>query len=538
MIIKPRSTSYPKNPGVYRMLDINKNIIYIGKAKNLNNRLKSYFDSSEKSFKTQKMVTHVDSIEITITDNENEALILEQKLINQIKPKYNIIFRDDKSYPFISFTKHKYPKIHIIREKDKDFKSENYFGPYSKKEDAVKNLEFIQKHFNIRTCTDNELAHRSRPCILHSIGKCSGPCVYQSQEETKNYRQSVSNAKKLLSGDTKSLVKELNKEMAHAAESMNYERAAALRDTISALKDLENPQKIYDPQQEDAVVFNMFEDKYIGYTEIIKGIPQKIYSEAITFAVKDNSPEEVMSSYVDKIMLTKSNKITVVLPFKINNFFFDCIDTNYTDKQKAWLRLVESNLELISGERSRGQEKEKGYILALQDIFLNSIQTIDFIDISHFSGEATYGGKIRWNAGSLEKEQYRLVKFEDNKVDDILHINQTVEKIYHSNVPNILIIDGDKPQMQAAYKALQKLGKDTILLCSAKGRERKRGQERFYIHPSSLQYINPEYIEEGELILGKMEILRNLFQYLQDKAHDFSNKARKQKMDKTRFSKK
>lgn len=537
MILQPNSSNYPKNPGVYRMLDKSRTIIYIGKAKNLHNRLKSYFDSSEKSFKTQKMVSHIDSIEITITNNENEALILEQKLINQIKPKYNIIFRDDKSYPFISFTKHKYPKIHIIREKDKDFKSENYFGPYSRKEEAAQNLEFIQKHFHIRTCTDNEFAHRSRPCILHSIGKCSGPCVHQNEEETKNYKKAVTDAKKILSGDTASLIKQLTREMGQYAQSMNYEKAASLRDTIRALKDLENPQTIYSPRQENMLVFNILGDKYVGYAEIIKGVPQKIYHELILPENKESSAEEILSSYIDRVMLDRSQDSLVILPFEIKNFFFNCPVGALSDKQTAWLNLVKSNLALIAGESDRKTEKENYYIIALRSIFIPEVQTIDFIDISHFSGEATYGGKIRWKMGQLDKSNYRLVKFEDNKIDDILHINQTVAKIYHSETSDILIIDGDRPQMQAAYKALASLKKDTILLCSAKGRERKKGQERFYVHASSIQYINPDYLEADELILGKMQVLRHLLQYLQDTAHDFSNKARKEKMEKTRFQK-
>lgn len=372
MILLPNDkTNYPINPGIYRMLDVNEHIIYIGKAKNLKKRLTSYFNSSTKSTRIKQMVAEIKSIDITSTATENDALILEQKLINKLKPKYNIIFRDDRSYPFIALSKHKFPKIHITREKSQYFKSEHLYGPYSRREEANKNIEFVQKIFKLRTCTDNELSHRSRACMLHSIGKCSAPCM---------------------------------------------------------------------------------------------------------------------------------NKDSV---------------------------------EFVEGEAARKGEKDNLVIDLLKIIFPYNLTNLDFIDISHFGGEATYGGKIRWSlsTGVLDKKGYRLAKFDENKIDDIYHMNKTVEKIYHDETdsPSILLIDGDKPQMNAAFKALKAKGlsNKVLLMCSAKGSARIKGDEKFFIHPNSIDWVNPEYIRDDELNLAKNNVVRLFFQNLQDNAHDFSNGARR-----------
>lgn len=543
-----KKSTYPTNPGVYRMLNDKDIIIYIGKAKNLQKRLASYFDKSAKSTRIKMMVADIKSIEVTITQTENDALILEQKLINKIKPKYNIIFRDDKSYPFISLSNHPYPKIFFTREKNVRHIRDNLFGPYPKGEAAYKNLEFIQKVFKLRTCTDNEFAHRSRPCMLHSIGKCSAPCMNKdSGVFTQEYQYSVSQAKKILNGQINPTLQSLNQKMNEYSKNLQYEEAAQMRDMMTSLKELNNNQTIYSLNEENVLVFNYFQMNqkiYLGHAKVMDGLPQEIFYIEIKNELKDFSIEELLTTYIEH-ELEKTGLLKIISPIQLPDLFYDHVGKKHTKQQDDWLLLVKTNLEKTFEENSRKNVHQENTLAQIHEIFIPDVFSLECIDISHFQGEATYGGKVRWsikgNEGNLDKNKYRLAKFDDNKIDDIKHMYETVNTIYHTetDLPSILIIDGDKPQMQAAYKALKEknLKKDFILLSSAKGVSRKKGVEIIHVHPSCQHLINPLYLEEGILKLPCENHFRLLLQHLQDTAHNFSNSARKKKMSKDRFKK-
>lgn len=543
-----KKSTYPQQPGVYRMLDENDKIIYIGKAKNLQKRLGSYFDKSAKSSRIKIMVSEINSIEATVTASENDALILEQKLINKVKPKYNIIFRDDKSYPFIALSKSNYPKIYFTREKHTKNISDNLFGPYPKQEYAFKNMEFIQRIFKLRTCTDNEFSHRSRPCMLHSIGKCSAPCMNKENEEfSKEYQYNVIQAKKLLKGDVKSTTEALTQKMMEYSENFQYEAAGRMRDMIVSLKQLSNNQTIYSINEENLLVFNYItinEKIYLGYTTIVEGIPQEVFYLEVKEEFKDYSIEELLTTYIEN-EVEKTGLLKIVSPIELPNLFYNYIGKKYTKQQKDWLELVANNLDKIFEENSRKSVNQQTTLQVLKDIFIPQVFSIECIDISHFQGEATYGGKVNWTIkneeGNLNKNRYRLAKIEDNKIDDVEHMYQTVEKIYHTDtdMPTILIIDGDRPQLEAAYKALKEknLKKDYILLSSAKGVSRKKGVEVIHIHENCLHLINPIYVKENILMLPSNNSFRLLLQHLQDTAHNFSNSAREKRMSKDRFGK-
>lgn len=541
--------NYPLNPGVYRMLDKDDKIIYIGKAKNLKNRLSTYFDSSEKSPRIRLMVSEVRGIEVTVTASENDALVLEQKLINKIKPRYNIIFRDDKSYPFIALSKHVFPKIQIQREKNSNLKKENLFGPYPRAEEAYQNVAFIQNIFKIRTCTDNEFAHRSRPCMLHGIGKCSAPCVNQHDKEfMMRYAEDVSNAKNLLAGHVKPAIKNLEEKMSQSAMALRFEEAARLRDTIDALKNLSNHQTIFSLKEENVWVFNYYHDiekgiLFLGYSSIVEGVPQGLEYQEIKDELQDYSLPELLSSYIES-KISEGFVPKIITPFALDDFFHHYQFTHFNTTQKSWLKLVAHNLEMTALELMRKREHQQQIVESLQQVFIHEVHSVDCIDISHHAGEATYGGKIRWatfngSEGEMDKPYYRLAKFDEKIINDVLHMEQTVERIYHEDqdFPDILIIDGDLPQLEAAYKALasKPLTKPYVLMSSAKGVSRKKGEEIFYIHPLSYELISPKFLAGNILSLGRQHPVRLLFQKLQDSAHDFSNSARRKKMEKERF---
>lgn len=546
MKVKPNSkSSYPNNPGIYKMLDNNGSIIYIGKAKNLQKRLTSYFDKSVKSKKVQIMVQQIHDIELIITNSENDALVLEQKLINKIKPKYNIIFRDDKSYPFIVLSKHDYPKIYITREKRTKNIKDNLFGPYPKKEFAYKNLEFVQKAFKIRTCTDSDFAHRSRPCILHSVGKCSAPCIHKDDSDfKKEYEKNVNEAKNILTGKINISLNNLTKKMESDSQNFNYESAAKIRDTIFHLQELKKNQTIYSLGQENILVFNFIDHHdsiYLGYAKIIDGIAQEFFYQEVKKEFRDFSLNELLTSYIESEII-KNDKMKIITPIKLNNLFYKYKGHNHNKQEKDWLNFVENNLTVIFEEQQEQLLKNNNLSTQLEDVFNFKILNIDFIDISHYQSEATYGAKISWlsKENKLEKNNYRLAKLPDGMINDIENIYQTVDKIYNNenDLPSILIIDGDIPQLNAAYFALKKKNfkKNMILLSSAKGVARQKGKEIIYIHPSSHSFINSEYKKDNVLNLSVDNKLRYLIENLQDTAHNMANYARKRNMSKKRFS--
>lgn len=543
--------NYPTNPGVYRMMNAKGDIVYIGKAKNLKNRLSQYFDSSPKSPRIQLMVLEIDSIDVTTTATENDALILERKLINTVKPKYNILFRDDKSYPYVVLSKHKFPKIFVSRDKKIDLKKSDAFGPYPITYEAYKNVELVQDIFKLRVCGESEFSSRSRPCMLHAIGKCLAPCVKQDDKEfEKEYSQNAEYAKNLLKGNIKHTIDEIEKQMLQAVEKLYFEKAAKLRDYIIALKNLTQNQTIYSFKEDDALVFNFEknEDKlYLGYTMVVEGVPQKLFHYEVPKELQEESIEDLMTHYIESEIKNHGiGKVIIPNGLELNNLFYNYQNTHFNNQQKNWLNLIKDNLNLMVSEDSRKIQKALLASQSFDEVFNFPIKSIDCIDISHFSGEATYGGKIRWKneeqKSDFKKEDYRLARFDDENIDDIFHMEKTVEKIYHNNedFPDILIIDGDKPQMQAAKKAIKNknITKPYILMCSAKGVSRKKGVENFYIEMDNIHLVNKNFLLTDELKLNKDHPMRLLFQKLQDAAHDFSNRARKQRMTKERFDKK
>lgn len=533
--------NYPENPGVYRMLDNQEQILYIGKAKNLRKRLTDYFDNSPKAPRIVLMVSKIAAIEVTVTITEDEALVLEQKLINKIKPRYNVLLKDDKGYPFIGLSKHTYPRIFISREKHTKHLKDDLFGPYPRSDNAYHHLDYIQKAFQIRTCTDTEFAHRSRPCILHSIGKCSAPCTKKSETFETIYHEDVEQAKRILKGDIRQTIKSLKDKMMQHSDALEFEQAAKLRDTIQKLEHLPEKQKVYSTSEENLFVFacHSSEEKlHLAYARILDGVIQQIHTYDICLE-EHIDITEAFTRYIEQEMKLQE-RLPVVVPYTLPELFHPH-HVARTKNEKNWIALIQENLKVQSHEQKRHQIRAQTIIQRLSEVFAISIHSIDFIDISHFGGEATYGGKIRWsvkeNRGLLDKPHYRLSRFDDEQIDDLLHMEQTVEKIYHTqeDMPSILIIDGDTAQMQAAWQGLKDKNVHTLLMCSAKGVSRKKGSEIFYIHPDSFSLIKEGYLRENMLELKKNDVLRQHIQFLQDTAHNFSNSARKKKMSKERF---
>ena len=256
-IIKDKIPLLPKNPGVYRMLSSTKEILYIGKAKNIPNRLKSYVSDSSLAIRTERMLSLTHYLEITTTTNESEALLLEANLIKKHKPRFNILLRDDKSFPYIFIGhKDKWPQLTKLRGK----KNRNgyYFGPFASIGSANWTIKILQKIFMLRVCDDTVFKNRKRPCILYQIKRCSAPCVEHIDEE--NYKKTVDDAVNFISGKSRQIQKKLSKEMEKASKELDYEKAAIARDRIKALTQIQSSQKINQTNLNEADVISIHKE--------------------------------------------------------------------------------------------------------------------------------------------------------------------------------------------------------------------------------------------------------------------------------------
>lgn len=545
--------TYPTSPGVYQMLDIDSNIIYIGKAKNLQKRLGQYFENKNLSLRIQKMVKQIDSIEIITTLTEDDALILEQKLIHNVKPKYNIIFRDDKSYPAIFISKDKYPKLFIRREKHYNLKKDNVFGPFPNYEVAKNTIHNIQKIFKIRTCSNSEFSNRSRPCLLFSVNKCSAPCM---ADKRYNYEEQVDNAIRYLKGDVGEVRTILENNMGIASEKMEFEAAAVIRDQLNSLKN-NDIQGVLSLKTSEALVFNYIKNKdnfVIGHAVIANNTLQKIRHENYKPHIDENL-DDMITRYIEETIKIEGIK-KIITPHKLENLFYPQVYQPQT-VEASWQKLLIKNLELVINEIENKNTNLNNEIASVKELFNIDNPIIDAIDITHFNGEATYAGLIRYSNSQYDKVNFRLKKFEDfnstkTNINDAKHIHDAVMSLFKNrDLPDILIIDGGVAQINSAKAALDTLNIDTkkmILLSSEKGVTREMGAERILSIIRYNEHFLPVKIDnkttnEKEnniyvLTIKKSHQFQKLTRKLQDRAHDFSNYSRENKMSNNRFGKK
>jgi excinuclease ABC subunit C len=256
-IIKEKIKLIPNNPGVYKMLGAKKEILYIGKAKNIPNRLKSYASDNNLPIRTERMLSLTKHLEITTTSNESEALLLEANLIKKHKPRFNILLRDDKSFPYIFINyKDKWPQI--IKLRGKKSKKGHYFGPFASTGSANWTIKILQKIFMLRVCDDNVFKNRDRPCILYQIKRCSAPCVGHINE--KDYKKSVKDSVDFISGKSRNIQETFSKEMEKASKELDFEKAATARDKIKALSHIQSSQRINQTNLNEADVVSIFKD--------------------------------------------------------------------------------------------------------------------------------------------------------------------------------------------------------------------------------------------------------------------------------------
>lgn len=534
-----------RRPGIYQMYDAENKVLYVGKAKNLRNRVSSYFRSTGLSPKTQALVARIQHIEVTVTGSETEALLLEQNLIKQQRPPYNILLRDDKSYPYIFVSdRDEFPAIRFRRGAGKQ--KGRYFGPYPSSGAVKESLNLLQKVFRIRQCEDSFFRNRSRPCLQHQIQRCTAPCVALISEQ--EYRQDVQNAVLFLEGRSHEIMQTLARDMDMASQALDFERAAQLRDQISALQQVQEQQCV-SGHTGDADVFGCAVKP--GGTSVhvlfVRGgrvVGSKAYHPRVSI---EDSAEEVLSAFIAQFYISSPREIPPLIITAVASEDSACLQQaleqrrglkvslqhNVRGERAGWQRLAQTNAEQQLGAHLASKQNVYNRFIALQEALEldEPPKRLECFDISHSSGEATVASCVVFDREGPKKSDYRRFNIEDITAgDDYAAMHQALTKRYtkarkgEGVLPDLLIIDGGKGQVGQALDVLESLQiTDVMVIGIAKGPTRKAGFE-VLIHGESGE----------ESILASDSPALHLLQHIRDESHRFAIVGHRAKRSKTR----
>lgn len=540
---KPFLKSLTDRPGIYQMYDEDQQILYVGKAKNLKNRVSSYFRSKSHTAKTQVLVKRIASIEVTVTATEAEALILEQNLIKQQHPPYNVMLRDDKSYPYIFISDQEWPRLGFHRGAKK--KKGQYFGPFPNAQATRETLSMLQKVFKVRQCDDSFFKNRSRPCLQYQIERCSAPCVNMVDQD--RYRQDLKHSIDLLKGDNEKLSGELIKQMNDASEQLDYENAARLRDQVNGIRLIQADQAIEKGKGNLDVVSAVLEGDE-GCVHMLYVRQGRIIGSRSFFPkvqLEQNSAE-LLETFLSQHYLTGPEaRVPAEL---LVSAHFDSIDVleealyQYCSRKITirkpqrgrgleWLQIAGKAAEQnLIGRKASKQSYERRLNNLSEALKLGSqLQRMECYDISHTQGNQTVGSCVVFDAQGPSKKDYRRFNIEGiTGGDDYAAMEQVLRRRFtrlqkgEGSMPDIIVIDGGKGQLNTASEVLQDLGvKGVELLGVAKGTTRKSGWERFFLGNDS-----------REVILEPTSPGFHLLQHIRDEAHRFAitgHKARRSK---------
>lgn len=545
----------PERPGVYRFLADDGQVLYVGKARNLKNRVSSYFAKTLSSPRIALMVSKVARLEVTPTPSESEALLLENHLIKELAPKYNILFRDDKSYPYIRLTREPWPMIGLHRGSLSA--NADYFGPYPNAWSVREAVHLLQKIFRLRTCEASVFNNRTRPCLLYQIKRCSGPCVGLIDAAT--YADDVRAAGLFLQGRHQEIIQRLTNLMEQAVERLAFEQAATFRDQIQALHRARDTQIMDSHQAEDIDIIVAVEQggslcvnlamvrggRHLGdrpqFPQNSNQLDQATLSEVLSafveahYAVHPAPGKVLVNVPVDEsVAETLTGMLGRPLPMDLPHF----------TQHKAWVELATNNAGLALTQRRQMQslqgKRQQSLLLALQNagLSIEQLNRIECFDISHTQGEATVASCVVWTSGEKEgggmrRAEYRRFNITDiTPGDDYAAIHQAVYRRYKPNEqgveavrPDLLLIDGGKGQVAKASEALTELGlADMPLVGVAKGLGRKPGLE-------SLIFAD----EREPLHLDPDDPGLHLVQEIRDEAHRFALTGHRNRRQKARI---
>ena len=504
-VIKKELPLIPKLPGVYRMLNDKGEILYVGKAKNLPNRLKSYIAEKNHIIRTERMLSQTKKLEITTTSNESEALLLEANLIKKHKPKFNILLRDDKSFPFIFIgNKDVWPQIR--RHRGKKTKEGFYFGPFASAGSANWTIKMIQKIFHLRVCDDTVFKNRERPCILYQIKRCSGPCVGYVEKE--DYKKTVDDAIEFVSGKSRKIQKSLSDQMEKASEDLDFEKAVILRDRIKSLNIIQSSQRINEANLIEA-------DVIAGYKESGKTCIQVFFYRSKqnwgnqAFFPKhdpDESLSNILNSFVSQFYENKSVPSSIIISEEIKEK--NLIEKTLSKKEGKQVNLSVakkgSKLKVINQATKNAKESLNRKLYESQnnrELFDSvaskfnletNINLVEVYDNSHIQGTNSVGALIAFGEEGFIKKRYRKfnIKSKKNEQDDYGMMREVLnrrfkraiqEKDNYLSFPDLVIVDGGKGQYSVARDSLNELGLHEIpIIAIAKGKFRNSGNETFF----------------------------------------------------------
>jgi len=530
-------------PGVYRMYDAEGTLLYVGKAKNLKNRVSSYFRSRGLTNKTVALVNRIHRIETTVTHSETEALLLEQTLIKEHRPPFNILLLDDKSYPYIKLsTGGDWPGLYVHRGSKRG--NAEYYGPYPSASAVRESLAILQKAFKVRQCEDSVFQNRQRPCLQYQIKRCKAPCVgFVSEEE---YRADLEKTRAFLQGKNQSLIETLETEMDRAAHELDFETAAEVRDQLLYLRKVQEQQYV-SSDKGDVDVFAL-EAIDAGVCVHYLMIRQGRLLGSQSFYPKpgiEDEPQQIMMSFLAQYYLGRSHEdcpqsVLLNVPVTEKAWLEGALAERFGRKvtlqssvrgrNARWLELAQTNArEQLQHRISHRQQVVQRFEALQQVLDMDAMpERIECFDISHSSGEATTASCVVFDQNGPNKSMYRKFNIEGVAAgDDYAAMSQAIERRYsrlqkeEARLPDLLIVDGGKGQMKMAREVMNELGVAIPLLGVAKGETRKPGMETLF-------YESPDRVIQ----LPNHAPSLHLIQHIRDEAHRFaitSHRARRGK---------
>lgn len=557
--IKQFLSNLTHHPGIYQMLGGNGEVLYVGKAKDLKKRVSSYFASSAKDAKTLSLLEQIKSIETTITHNESEAVLLECNLIKKHHPRYNTLLRDDKSYPYILITiHHVYPRIDLYRGPRK--KNGLYFGPYPSASAVRETISLLQKIFRIRTCRDSFFETRLRPCLLHQIDRCTGPCVRLITKE--EYAKNVQMAILFLEGKSDELIVKLEKNMEQAAAALDFERAAHYRDQMARLRHMQTAQHI-NVSHINADVIGMAINADVVCIQLLSFRNGQMLDTRSYFpsVPAHTTPEEVINAFIsqhyfghqshiesipqqiilacdleEKTLL--QNALTMISKHKVE------LIKPIRGEKKKWLAMATTNAKQSLNVYLSNKSKLSERLLALQQVLgvTGLLHRIECFDISHSTGEATVASCVVFNENGPSKSEYRRFNITGiTPGDDVSAMHQVLKRRFKrlqtegARLPELILIDGGPTQLRAAQKALEELGITAVVMLGvSKGKDRKAGFETLYLLALQSGLLQTETPIPKRFHLPADDLALHVIQQIRDEAHRFAITGHRMRRDKIR----
>ncbi|MEO8716700.1 MAG: excinuclease ABC subunit UvrC [Burkholderiales bacterium] len=505
----------PNLPGVYRMLGAGGEALYVGKARDLRKRVASYFQKNAGSPRIRMMLSQLARIEITATRSEDEALLLENNFIKSLAPRYNIVFRDDKSYPYLMITAHRFPRLGFHRGA-RDARN-RYFGPFPHAYAVRESIQLLQRVFRLRTCEDAVFENRSRPCLLHQIRRCTAPCTGLIGED--DYGEDVEHAMLFLRGREDDVVQRLTQRMQVAAQARHYEQAAVFRDQVRALSRVQARQYVESNHGVDADVVACAEQDGAVCVNLAMIRSGRHVGDRSFFPANADAaaPAEVLQAFLEQHYVEQPKPPLVLASHAVE---FDAV-VPAQGERRVWVEMAAKNAQLALKQRALEKSAQEARLVALRDaLYLpETVQRIECFDVSHTMGEATVASCVVYDRHAMQKGEYRRFNvLGTTPGDDYAAMRQVLTRRYErvsaqaGKVPDLVLVDGGKGQASVARAVLAELGlNDVSVVGVAKGPERKPGLEVLVIEA-----------EGAALSLPPTHPGLHLLQQIRDEAHRFA----------------